>query len=269
MELSYLDYIKESKNEVFRIDDESMIGYAVTNHCFNSNPIDRYVFSVRNREYFIYSNKDEADEVYNSIERFISAIKGVDSNVSVENYVNSLLATLRDYTDVDAHSKYLTILTTLINRKLSESRNEHIYSIRMDDINEDFSDLISYCDSLRPKYTKNADSIDKALSEFFKELKELNNNLRVGRRDYNVDGEDRYAVYIDVPTYLIVHRVYGFRKLVSDFNDHAIRSKLSTESLKELEEIGFIYISYVDYNRPSNRLLTLVRMDEHKKISIV
>ena len=151
MELSYLDYIKESKNEVFRIDDESMIGYAVTNHCFNSNPIDRYVFSVRNREYFIYSNKDEADEVYNSIERFISAIKGVDSNVSVENYVNSLLATLRDYTDVDAHSKYLTILTTLINRKLSESRNEHIYSIRIDDINADFSDPTSYFDTLRPK----------------------------------------------------------------------------------------------------------------------
>ena len=268
MELSYLDYIKDSKNEVFQIDDESMIGYAVTNRCFNSKPIDRYVFSVRNREYFIFSNKDEADEVYNGIESFVKEIKSIDTSLSLESYVTGILNVVRNFIDVDAHGKYLTVLTSLINRKLRESANKNISSLYIDDINEDFVSIIEYKKSLLPKAEED---MDIALDEFYKELKELNKNLYLGREDYSVEGEDRCIVYIDAPTYLIVHRVSGFGKLVTDFYtfNTNVHSRLSDESLKELEEVGFIYISYVDDKKPSNRLLSLLKMDKNKRISIV
>ena len=112
------------------------------------------------------------------------------------------------------------------------------------------------------------EDMDIALDEFYKELKELNKNLYLGREDYSVEGEDRCIVYIDAP---IVHRVSGFGKLVTDFYtfNTNVHSRLSDESLKELEEVGFIYISYVDDNKPSNRLLSLLKMDKNKRISIV
>lgn len=265
MELSYLDYIKESKNEVFQIDDESMIGYAVTNRCFNSKPIDRYVFSVRNREYFIFSNNDEAVEVFKGIESFVFEIRSIDTNLSLESYVTRLLNVVRNFIDVDAHGKYLTVLTSLINRKLRECANKNISSLYIDDINEDFVSIIEYRNSLLPKAKEDMDS---ALDEFYKELKELNNNLYLGILN---TPDDRYIVYLDVPTYLTVHRVSGFGKLVTDFYtfNTNVHSRLSDESLKELEEVGFIYISYVDENKPSNRLLSLLKMDKNKRISIV
>lgn len=269
MEISYLDYLEKYKNDIFQIDDESMINFVITNHCFNSKPLERYVFSVRNREYFIYNDQDESVEVYRTIESFVNEIKNIDTKLTLEEYVKRLLETMRNFIELDAQVKYSTILTNLINRKLKESKNHVISTLYIDDIEEDFVSLLDYKKNLSNNEIKD---MDVSLDEFFREIKELNSNIKLDKKESNINGQDRHIIYLDMPTMLTIYRVSGFNKIITngerlEFNGN-IRNELSNESLKELESNGFIYISHIDDKKPSNRKTSLLKLFNNK-INIV
>ena len=128
MDISYLDYIKDFKDGVFQIDDESMINYVMNHYGFINRNSPDYLFSIRNRKYNICNDKELADEVYKDIYKFIQEIKSIDTNLPVEDYVSSLLNlgnlfTKDDvfiHTDdvINTYANYINVLTPLINRKL-------------------------------------------------------------------------------------------------------------------------------------------------------
>ena len=135
----------------------------------------------------------------------------------------------------------------------------------MDDIEEDISSLIDYKNTIHNPY-----GLDLALGEFFRELKELNNNLKVERSNYNVNGVDSYIVYTDMPTFLRVFKLPNFTKVKINESNYNTQVNIPAWGLVWLEEKGFIYISHVvDDNNPSNRVLSLLKMDINKKITIV